>query len=308
MTKRTYTIGEVAKLSGIPIRRVRFYADQGLLPKVDRTESGYRLFDQADLTRLELIRTLRNAGIGLPPIRAVLSQERSIGQVLSLQLAEIESQIEAQRRVAAAIRAALRSNDPTINDLRRISEMTAISNAERVDVLQRFLDRVVSGATIDATWKEWMLEMSRSELPDNPTDEQIDAWIELSALLAEPSFIDKMRRNAEDSVIRLKGDVLQETWRAVLAKSKDAMSRNVAPGSVEGQSLAGDYLEGWARAQGTDLNEENARRMGRKILEHKPNMQRYWELIHILKGAQLPEADEVFVWLDQAVMIRLAEV
>lgn len=95
MRERSYTIGQVAKLSGIPIRRIRFYADQGLLPKVNRTESGYRLFDQADLTRLELIRTLRRSGIGLEAIRAVLSQERSIGQILSLQLAEIESQIEA---------------------------------------------------------------------------------------------------------------------------------------------------------------------------------------------------------------------
>lgn len=308
MTERTYTIGQIAKLSGIPVRRIRFYADQGLLPNVDRKDSGYRLFDQADLIRLELVRTLREAGIGILSIRAVLSQERSIGQVLSLQLAEIESQIEAQRRVAVAIRAALRSSEPTINDLRRISEMTTVSNAERVDVLRGFLDRVVSGASVDATWKKWMLEMSRPELPDNPTDEQIDAWIELSNLLAEPSFADQMRRNAEDSVVRLKGDVLQETWHTVVAKSKDAMSRGIEPSSAEAWSLAGDYLEGWARAQGTDLNEENARRMRQKQLEHKPNMQRYWELVHILKGTPLPKPDEVFSWIDQAVAIRVADI
>jgi len=308
MTHRNYTIGQIAELSRIPVRRIRFYADQGLLPNVDRTESGYRLFDQADLIRLELIKTLRKSGIGLQPIRAVLTQERSIGQVLSLQLAEIESQIEAQRRVAAAIRAALRSSEPTINDLRRISEMTTVSNAERVDVLRSFLDRVVSGAAIDTTWKEWMLEMSRPELPDSSTDEQIDAWIELSTLLAEPSFVDQMRSNAADSVVRLKGDVLQETWQTVVAKSKDAISRGVDPGSSEAQSLAGDYLEGWARAQGTDLNEENARRMRRKLLEHKPNMQRYWELVHILKGTPLPKPDKVFPWIDQAMAIRLADV
>ncbi|WJH37808.1 MerR family transcriptional regulator (plasmid) [Aliirhizobium terrae] len=308
MTKRSYTIGEAAKLSEIPVRRIRFYADQGLLQKVDRTESGYRLFDQGDLTRLGLIRTLRNAGIGLELIRAVLTQERSVAQILSLQLAEIESQIAVQRRVAAAIRAALRSSEPTINDLRRISEMSTVSNAERVDILQRFLDRVVSGGKVETIWKEWMLEMSRPDLPDNPTDEQIDAWIELSALLADPAFVDKMRRNAEDSVVKLKGDVLRETWETVLARSKDAMSRGVEPGSAEAQSVAGDYLRGWARAQGAELDAENLRRMGRKTLEHKPNMQRYWELVHILKGQPLPRSDEAFSWLDQAVSIRLANV
>lgn len=308
MTNRSYTIGQVARLTGIPVRRIRFYADEGLLPRVDRTTSGYRLFDQPDLPRLELIRTLRTAGIGLEPIRALLSQERSIGQILTLQLAEIESQIDAQRRVAAAIRAALRSTEPTINDLRRISEMTTVSNTERVDVLRRFLDHVVSGATVDATWKEWMFDMSRPELPDDPTDNQIDAWIELAALLADPSFIDKMRRNAEDSIVKLKGDVLRETWEPVLAKARDAMSRGVEPGSVEGQSLASAYLEGWARAQGAEPDAENLRRMGRKTFEHKPNMRRYWELVHILKGQPLPRADEAFSWIDQAMSIRLADI
>jgi DNA-binding transcriptional MerR regulator len=308
MTKRSYTIGQVARLSGIPVRRIRFYADQGLLPKVDRTESGYRLFDQADLARLELIGTLRQAGIGLEPIRAVLSRERSMGQILSLQLAEIESRIEAQKRVASVIRAALRTGEPTINHLRRISEMTTVSNAERVDVLRRFLDQVVSGATVDATWKEWMLDMSRPELPEDPSDAQIDAWIELSALLAEPGFIEKMRRNAEDSVVRLKGDVLQETWQKIDARAKDAMSRGVEPGSAEGQSVAGDYLEGWARAQGAELDAENLRRMGRKTFEHTPNMRRYWELVRILKGQPLQRADEAASWIDQAMSIRLANI
>ncbi|MFX9257954.1 MerR family DNA-binding transcriptional regulator, partial [Acinetobacter baumannii] len=44
MTQRTYSIGEAARLSGMSVRKLRFYSDQGLLPPAGRTASGYRVF------------------------------------------------------------------------------------------------------------------------------------------------------------------------------------------------------------------------------------------------------------------------
>ena len=44
-----------------------------------------------------------------------------------------------------------------------------------------------------------MIETTVPELPDDPTPEQCDAWIELSAILNDPSFIAKMRANASDA-------------------------------------------------------------------------------------------------------------
>ena len=64
------TIGELARRTGLTTRTIRFYSDEGLLPPADRTHAGYRLYDGESLARLELLRTLRELGLGLPDASA----------------------------------------------------------------------------------------------------------------------------------------------------------------------------------------------------------------------------------------------
>jgi DNA-binding transcriptional MerR regulator len=144
MKHRTYSIGEASRLSGVSVRRLRFYSDKGLLPPARRTESGYRVFTDSELVRLDLIRCLRGAGLGLDAIREVLTHELSLTEALRLRLAALEAEIAAQRRVASTLRAALRSPDLTEADLRRFWSMTKLSRAERRGVIERFYEQGVS--------------------------------------------------------------------------------------------------------------------------------------------------------------------
>lgn len=66
---RSMTIGEVARRSGFTIKALRFYERQGLLPPCGRTSSGYRLYGEADLHRLEFIRQAKALGLTLGAIR-----------------------------------------------------------------------------------------------------------------------------------------------------------------------------------------------------------------------------------------------
>ena len=43
-----YTIGEMAKLLDIPASTLRYYDKQGLLPFVERSKSGIRMFQEKD--------------------------------------------------------------------------------------------------------------------------------------------------------------------------------------------------------------------------------------------------------------------
>ncbi len=70
-------IGVVAERSGVPVKTIRFYCDQGLLQPVSRTEGRYRLFDDSVYAELSLIRTLRAMEIPLDTIRSVLEARRS---------------------------------------------------------------------------------------------------------------------------------------------------------------------------------------------------------------------------------------
>jgi DNA-binding transcriptional MerR regulator len=198
MKHRTYTIGEASRLSGISVRRLRFYSDEGRLPASGRTESGYRLFTEETLVRLDLIRCLHDAGLGLDVIREVLSHEMSLADALKLRLEALEIEIASKRRVASTLRAALRTHELTEPDLRGFWTMTNLSRAERRGVIERFFDRVSDAVRIDPKWMRQMIEASIPELPDDPTPAQCDAWIELSNILGDPDFIANMRSNAAE--------------------------------------------------------------------------------------------------------------
>ena len=70
-------IGAVATRSGVSVKTIRFYCDQGLLQPSARSEGRYRLFDASVYGELALIRTLRALDIPLPTITAVLEARRS---------------------------------------------------------------------------------------------------------------------------------------------------------------------------------------------------------------------------------------
>jgi DNA-binding transcriptional MerR regulator len=78
MAKERFSIGEVSKRTGIAVKTLRFYSDEGLVPPSGRSRSGYRLYSEQDVVKVDLVRTLRDAGIGLDAIRAVLSRELTL--------------------------------------------------------------------------------------------------------------------------------------------------------------------------------------------------------------------------------------
>ena len=55
--------GEVAKRSGLSVKTIRFYCDEGLVHPTGRSEGGYRLFDNDIFAELALIRTIKAGGI-----------------------------------------------------------------------------------------------------------------------------------------------------------------------------------------------------------------------------------------------------
>jgi MerR family mercuric resistance operon transcriptional regulator len=65
-------IGELAKEVGIGVSTVRFYEAQGLMPKPQTRESGYREYEAVDLERLRLIISAKRQRFPLKLIRTAL--------------------------------------------------------------------------------------------------------------------------------------------------------------------------------------------------------------------------------------------
>lgn len=97
-------IGEVAARSGLTVKTIRFYCDEGLIQPTSRSDGGFRLFNPEALNDLAFIRTLRGLDIPLPDVMKILESRRSgICTCTSLQstirskAGEIEHKITALR-------------------------------------------------------------------------------------------------------------------------------------------------------------------------------------------------------------------
>ena len=77
MDSPSLRIGQVAEATGLPVKTVRFYCDEGLIQSVSRTKGGYRLFNPTVVEELALIRSLRTMDVPLPELKRVLDVRRS---------------------------------------------------------------------------------------------------------------------------------------------------------------------------------------------------------------------------------------
>ena len=59
------TVNDVSRLTGVSIRTLQYYDRIGLLPPAQRTEAGYRLYDDTALERLQQILLFRELGFSL---------------------------------------------------------------------------------------------------------------------------------------------------------------------------------------------------------------------------------------------------
>ena len=64
-----YTIGEMAKMLGVPASTLRYYDKEGLLPFVARSSGGIRQFRESDIEWLRVIGCMKKAGMSLKDIR-----------------------------------------------------------------------------------------------------------------------------------------------------------------------------------------------------------------------------------------------
>ncbi|MGH3589360.1 MAG: MerR family transcriptional regulator, partial [Pseudonocardia sp.] len=85
-------IGDLAALTGVPVRTIRFYCDEGILPS-RRSAGGHRRFARSAVERLDLVRRLRGLGLGLPAITTVLTGERSIADAVAAERAALDREV-----------------------------------------------------------------------------------------------------------------------------------------------------------------------------------------------------------------------
>lgn len=282
-------IGELARRAEVPVKTLRHYSDIGIVPPAHRTEAGYRLYGEEQRLRLETVKILRSLGFELDEISWMVDgSTRRSG--LRRQLCGVRGRLRELRRLALVLQAAIERDEPASVHLARLQTIARVAEDQRAVLIDRADDD--RAATPGAGGQ------TLPELPENADAGQLDAWLELAALLADnagPVRADVANRpDAEDGPGGLATDLL-----GVLHDAMEARSAGVAPDDAHADAIV-DRLR---TALGGDL----LRRFVNEVAPHEGDLasRRYWRLVARVRGwpEHSPQGQAVD-WLLAALRLR----
>jgi DNA-binding transcriptional MerR regulator len=295
-----FTIGALARRTGLTVKTIRFYADTGLVPPTARSPAGYRLYDLASLARLDLVRTLRDLGIELAVVRQVLDREATVPEVAAAHADALDVQIRALRLRRAVLRAvAKRGSTPEELDL--MHTLARLSDDERRRLIDDFIDDTFGGVDANPDLVD-LLRSTMPELPDDPEPEQVEAWVELAELTRDADFRAAVRRMAEYQAAEpARGD--ETGLHAELTEAvRDAVGRAVEAGIDPGSATAGPIVDDLTARYAQTFGRPDDAALRRWLLTRleiadDPRVERYWQLLAVINGWPVPASlGPVFSW------------
>jgi MerR family transcriptional regulator, copper efflux regulator len=95
-------IGQVAERTGLSLRTIRFYEENGLVVPTTRSEGGYRLYSGDDVARLEVIKQMKPLGFSLQEMQQLLSLLHDLAQAAEEDRPPLLNRLEMFHAAAAA--------------------------------------------------------------------------------------------------------------------------------------------------------------------------------------------------------------
>ena len=271
------TIGELAARLGVPVRTVRFWSDEGLVDPPARSAGGYRLYDAAAVARLDLVRTLRELGLGLPAIRELLARRRTVAEVAAEHVRALDAEIRLLR-LRRTLLQFVAAADPTTEEMGIVHDLATLSARERQQLIDDFVARTFEGVPEDAPGAGIAAGMRTlpAELPEDPTPEQVGAWLELARLVADPAFAGRVREMAlaGAGATPEEPDTLGADTGRMVSLGRRALADGVAPGSPGAEALVVEWL-------GEDAGDRE-RLADRLATFTDARVERYWQLLGVL--------------------------
>ncbi|MFB4274219.1 MerR family transcriptional regulator [Nonomuraea sp. MTCD27] len=276
----TLGIGDLARLTGVPVRTIRFYCDEGIIASV-RSAGGHRRFDRAAVERLGLVRRLRGLDLGLAAIARVLAGECTVADAVSAERAALDVQLAnlAWRRAS----------------LRAIEEAGPAERAARLELLAAVERGPAAHDVLVEFWRRQLVSPVSGELfasfvamaapapPPEPTPTQVVAYAELVVLAGDRaltrSLLDRARANMR--VIRDEDELMSGVGEAVML-AEPLVIAGAAP--REGPELD-RFVAAHATVRGSGDTPEFRRELLATVeLDRDPRVVRYWRLVGEVSG------------------------
>jgi DNA-binding transcriptional MerR regulator len=193
--ERTWRIGEVATATGLTVRALRHYDQIGLVVPSGRTSGGHRLYTNPDLAVLYQVTALRQLGLSLDQVAALLAGDTDVARVIEEQLAHVDRQIRMARRLRQQLLAARDAGgDAGFPEIIRLTgDLAAYLRPDQIDAMSRRMGDLgvvaehAVGVEMPRLYGEAMAELRSGTPPGDPAVRRIvDRLDELAGLLRGP--------------------------------------------------------------------------------------------------------------------------
>ncbi|MFJ9614493.1 TIGR03086 family metal-binding protein [Streptomyces noursei] len=301
------SIGALSRLTGVSVKTIRNWSDQGLLPPAARTPAGYRRYGPDAPARLEIVRSLRDLGVGTAAIRAVLHRECTLADTAARSADALDAQIAALRAQRAVLRA-VAAGGTAAEELPQMTRLARLTAEERRRIVADVIDDALDGVPAPA-YRSGLLAAT-PDLPDDPTPDQLHAWNELASLVRDPEFRAALRRLAVYSARTAPGTPVPDGRSAadtgaaervaalMHARAEAAVADGIAPDSPAAEPIVAELVAAWLPTQKAPPAEdpppaEDGPAARTRLLEQletvaEPLVARYWRLLCTATGRPAP--------------------
>jgi hypothetical protein len=158
-----------------------------------------------------------------------------------------------------------------------------LPDEERKRLLDEFWDEVTEGLDLEPEFYQRM-RSAKPKLPDDPSPEQLTAWIELAELVQDGAQ--------------------HEPWCAWMATAEQAISAGHLPDSEQGRALADEVARTWAVEDDPATPEHRIQLADRIDATNDARAERYWQLLATINGwPPVPTRHPVVQWLSAALRV-----
>lgn len=318
---RLYAIGEVARRTGLSVSAIRFYADEGIVEPADVTAAGHRLYDVHAIARLEFVSTLRELDAGLDDIRKLLDGSVTLTDLAVAHLSRVDEQARRVRSRRAVLRTIARQHTES-EQVILLHKLVSLADDDRDRLIDDFWNEISEGLEANPAFVD-LLRSHRPVLPDEPTTEQLEAWIELANLVQDDDFRRAVRDQLRETCstpgaqVMMTPEMLDAFDRggAILQEAQAALQAGLPSDSPRARDIAGRYVAFLAEIAGRPDSAEFRTKLAADMLHveelHLQSIEeaaapsdphtRYQSLVAVVNGTAQEAADFMpFAWMSAA--------
>lgn len=208
-----YTITEFSSKTGVSNRTLRFYEELGLLLPKERNQSGHRIYGMDELSRLQLIQSLKFTGYSLQEIKDLISNKQFNSD-------SFKGSLSFQRKIMMEKKAEIEDALNTIEKLDRLID-------DGHEIHSDFITSIIYAAVNEEKQSEWLQNNFDSKLVNPESDdfnaeEMEQVWLDLQADIQK-----LMKENVSPE---------SESAQAVFLKLGDTL-KNLMPNAVDEEQL-----------------------------------------------------------------------